>query len=582
MDFEYTLHPHLINRILGSRKGALMHITFFGAAQQVTGSCTMVECNGKYLLVDCGLPQGNDEKETGIELPFDAAAIDYVFLTHAHIDHTGRIPYLVRNGFKGKIFATSATVQLCEIMLADSAYIQEMEAEWKSRKAKRAGKKGIEPLYTVQDAQKSMQYFESCVYEEICEVDEGIKARFNDAGHLLGSSSIELWLKEGKERRKLVFSGDIGNFDQPLIKDPDYIDEADFVIMESTYGNRTHKKPENAVGSSVPTAIRAEELAQIIERTFKRGGNVVIPSFAVGRTQEILYLLRVIIEKKMCPTVADIPVFVDSPLSVKATHIFAGNLFGYMDEETMELVNKGINPILFPSLVTITDVEDSKALNRRKESCVIISSSGMCEAGRIKHHLKHNLWRSESTVLFSGYQAGGTLGRSILDGTRHVTIFGEQIDVRCEVCELHGISGHADQEGLVTWLKSFKKEIRRVFVVHGDKEVAPWFASFVSRTLGIKAYAPKVRERFDLLQEQKLPLAHDMKDTVLPYIRELEEALQSLKNQEDTLRAVVQRMEKAGKEPHMEEKKAVRLTNAIYRLASDLEYLKMKWGSDVD
>ena len=559
-----------------------MHITFFGAAQQVTGSCTLVECNGKYLLVDCGLPQGNDEKESGIELPFDAAAIDYVFLTHAHIDHTGRIPYLVRNGFKGKIFATSATAELCEIMLADSGHIQEMEAEWKSRKAKRAGKKGVEPLYTVEDAQKSMRFFESCVYEEICEIDEGIKVRFIDAGHLLGSSSIELWLKEGKERRKLVFSGDIGNFDQPLIKDPDYIDEADFVIMESTYGNRTHKKPEQAVGNSIPTAVRAAELAEIIERTFKRGGNVVIPSFAVGRTQEILYLLRVIIEKKLCPTITDIPVFVDSPLSVKATHVFAGNLFGYMDEETMELVNKGINPILFPSLVTITDVEDSKALNRRRESCVIISSSGMCEAGRIKHHLKHNLWRSESTVLFSGYQAGGTLGRSILDGARHVTIFGEQIDVRCEVCELHGISGHADQEGLVKWLKSFKKEIRHVFVVHGDKEVAPWFASFISRTMGLKAYAPKVMERFDLLKDQALPLAHDMKDTVLPYIRELEEALESLKSQEDTLRAVVQRMETAGKEPHLEEKKAVRLTNAIYRLASDLEYLKTKWGSDAD
>ena len=559
-----------------------MHITFFGAAQQVTGSCTLVEVNGKYLLVDCGLPQGNDEREVGMDLPFRADAIDYVFLTHAHIDHTGRIPLLVKEGFKGKIFATSATAQLCDIMLADSGHIQEMEAEWKSRKAIRAGKKGVEPLYTVQDAQNAMQFFESCVYEEICEIDEGIKVRFNDAGHLLGSSSIEFWLKEGKERRKLVFSGDIGNFDQPLIKDPDYIDEADFVIMESTYGNRVHKKPENAVGSSVPTHIRAQELAEIIERTFKRGGNVIIPSFAVGRTQEILYLLRVVIEKKLCPTVRDIPVFVDSPLSVKATHVFAGNLFGYMDDETMELVNKGINPILFPSLVTITDVADSIALNKRKESCVIISSSGMCEAGRIKHHLKHNLYRSECTVLFSGYQAGGTLGRSILDGARHVTIFGEQIDVRCEVCELHGISGHADQEGLIKWLTSFKKEPRRAFIVHGDKEVAPWFASFVTRTLNIQAYAPVALERFDLLDEALLPVGVEVDDKVVPYIRELREALEELKKQEASMLSVVQRMQTSGSELHMDEKRAVRLTNAIHRLASDLEYLKMKWAADAD
>ncbi|MGE4585108.1 MAG: MBL fold metallo-hydrolase RNA specificity domain-containing protein [Sphaerochaeta sp.] len=559
-----------------------MHITFFGAAQQVTGSCTLVECSGKYLLVDCGLPQGNDERESGIDLPFDAAAIDYLFLTHAHIDHSGRIPLMVRNGFKGKIFATSATIDLCEIMLADSGHIQEMEAEWKSRKAKRAGKKGEEPLYTVEDAQKSMQYFHGCEYKQICSIDEHIKVRFDDAGHLLGSSSIEMWLEESGEQRKIVFSGDIGNFDQPLIKDPDYIDEADFVVMESTYGNRLHDRPEEAKGQHITSLARAQELAEIIERTFARKGNVIIPSFAVGRTQEILYLLRLIIEQKLCPTIRDIPVFVDSPLSVKATHVFAGNLFGYMDAETMELVNKGINPILFPSLVTITDVQDSIALNQRKESCVIISSSGMCEAGRIKHHLKHNLWRSECTVLFSGYQAGGTLGRSILDGARHVTIFGEQIDVRCEVAELHGISGHADQKGLVKWLTSFKKEPRRAFIVHGDKEVAPWFASYVSRTLGIKAYAPALMERFDLLDEASLPVALPVEAALVPYLRQLAESLAELSKQEATLRSVVERMEQAGREKNLDEKRAVRLTNAINRLASDLEYLKIKWGPDAD
>ncbi|MDD4573157.1 MAG: MBL fold metallo-hydrolase [Sphaerochaeta sp.] len=559
-----------------------MNITFFGAAQQVTGSCTLVECAGKNILIDCGLPQGNDERESGTELPFVASSIDYLLLTHAHIDHSGRIPLLIKDGFKGKILTTPATIDLCEIMLADSGYIQESEAEWKSRKARRAGKNDVEPLYTVEDAKRAMQYFVPCEYETIVDLGGGMKVRFVDAGHLLGSSSVELWLKEGKEKRKLVFSGDIGNFDQPLIKDPEYIDNADFVIMESTYGNRLHSRPKNAVGYAVPTSVRAQELADIVERTFLRGGNVVIPAFAVGRTQEILYLLRVIIENKLCPSFPEFPVFVDSPLSVKATNVFAGNIFGYMDEETMALVDKGINPIIFPSLTTITAVEGSKALNRRKGSSVIISSSGMCEAGRIKHHLKHNLWRPESTVLFSGFQAGGTLGRSILDGARHVTLFGELIDVKCEVAELHGISGHADQSGLVKWLTSFKKEPKLAFIVHGDKEVAPWFASFVSRTLGIRAYAPKVLEHFNLLDEASLPVAKRVDDSVSPYLRELSEAVALLKKEEATLLSVVSRLEAAGKEKDLEEKRAVRLTNAINRLASDLEYLQIKWGGDPD
>lgn len=557
-----------------------MHITFFGAAQMVTGSCYMVEAGTKRLLVDCGLPQGSDEKECGTALAFDAATIDYLVVTHAHIDHTGRIPLLVKEGFTGSIYATSATVDLCEIMLADSGHIQEMEAQWKGRKAQRSGQAHVEPLYTVEDAQRAMAYFESCAYDEICTIDEHFKLRFRDAGHLLGSASVELWVREGEEERLLAFSGDIGNFDQPLIKDPHYIEQADYVVMESTYGNRVHKLPPHAVGSNVPTRIRAEELAQIIERTFSRGGNVIVPAFAVGRTQEILYLLRVIIEQHLCPTVSEIPVFVDSPLSVKATRVFAGNLFGYMDDETMALVNKGINPILFPSLVTVVDVADSIALNSRRGSSVIISSSGMCEAGRIKHHLKHNLWRDECTVLFSGYQASGTLGRSILDGARHVTIFGEQIDVRCEIAELSGISGHADQEGLITWIKAFKTPVKRTFVVHGDKDVAPWFASFLTRTLGFDAYAPKVLERFDLLDESALPIAQPVDDVVVPYIRQLRQAAQLLAKQEQTLLDVVQRMQKAGSEPLLEQKRAVRLTNAINRLASDLEFLGIKWAGD--
>ncbi|NLZ77646.1 MAG: MBL fold metallo-hydrolase, partial [Spirochaetales bacterium] len=472
-----------------------MDIQFYGANRYVTGSCTLVTGNGKKILVDCGLPHGNDAKIGGLQLPFDAKEIDYLLLTHAHIDHSGRIPLLIKDGFRGTIYATEATKELCSIMLADSAHIQESEAQWQNRKARRSGRPLVDPLYTVNDAYRSLSRFETIEYEEKRTIDEGVEIRFRDAGHLLGSALIELWLTEGAETRKLVFSGDLGNLDQPLIKDPVYITEADYVIMESTYGNRNHPPRIDEEGNAITSLHRAKELASIIRRTFDRGGNVIIPAFSVGRTQELLYLMRIIIEEGLCSRT--VPVFVDSPLSVKATRVFAGNLYGYMDEETMALVDAGVNPILFEGLTPVVDVNDSIALNHRTESCVIISSSGMCEAGRIKHHLKHNLWRRECTVIFSGYQAAGTLGRSIYDGARHVTIFGDQIDIRCEIAELHGTSGHADQEGLVSWLSKFEGDVQRVFVVHGDEEIAPWFASYVQRKLDRDAYAPHFGERFD-------------------------------------------------------------------------------------
>ncbi len=561
-----------------------MEITFFGAARHVTGSCTMVQCNGTTFLVDCGLPQGSDEKEVGMDLPFSPAQIDYVLLTHAHIDHSGRIPLLVKEGFKGTIFCTEATVDLCSIMLADSGHIQEMEAEWKSRKQVRAGKKPVEPLYTVEDASDAMELFVGCDYNKTIDVAPGIRARFVDAGHLLGSSSIEVWLEEGGKKKKIVFSGDIGNFDQPIVKDPEYLDFADYVVMESTYGNRLHAKPEGAPEGShnVPTEVRAKELAEIIRTTFAKGGNVIIPSFAVGRTQEILYLLRTIITRRMIPELKDIPVFVDSPLSVKATHVFAGNVEGYYDDEAMELVRQGVNPILFPSLVTVTAVEDSKALNYRKEPAVIISSSGMCEAGRIKHHLKHNLWRPECTIVFSGYQAGGTLGRSILDGARHVTIFGEQIDVRAQIRKLEGISGHADQDGLVRWLSAFKKKPEEVFIVHGEEDVATWFAGFVSKQLGVNAYAPSPMESFDLLAGA-LPVSEPIPFTSAQ-TKVIQEAFALLEKGRANLDSVVRRMQDAAArlDPADDAHKVARLANAITRLASDLDFLRIKWGGDAD
>jgi len=556
-----------------------MDITFYGAAKHVTGSCTYLKCNDKTILIDCGLPQGRDEKDMGEEFFFEPSLVDFVLLTHAHIDHSGRIPQLVKEGFKGEIWATSATRRLCDIMLSDSAHIQEMEAEWKSRKSIRAGKNKVEPLYTIQDALESLTYFNECNYDEKIELSKGISCRFVDAGHLLGSASIELWLEEDGKKRKLVFSGDIGNFDQPIIEDPHYLDDADIVIMESTYGDRIHKKPEGAVGNNIPTIARARELALIVRDTFSKGGNVVIPAFSVGRTQEILYLFRYILDNNLLPEYPNIPVFVDSPLSVKATEIFASSIQGYYDEEAMKMVNEGINPIIFPSLTTIVDVEQSKALNFRKEPCVIISSSGMCEAGRIKHHLKHNLWKPEATVIFSGYQAGGTLGRSILDGARHVTIFSEQIDVKCNVVSLHGISGHADQQGLLDWIKAFKKKPKQIFINHGEAEVAAYFASLVNKELKIKAYAPAPLETFSLIDATALPTQID---TPLPssISTKLYSSVDQLINEREILEAVVSRMIKASKKTDLNEKDAIRLTNAIERLRSDIEYLGIKWYGD--
>ncbi len=556
-----------------------MDITFYGAAKHVTGSCTYIKCGETTLLIDCGLPQGRDEKEMGTDFFFRPAEIDFVLLTHAHIDHSGRIPQLVKEGFRGEIWATSATRRLCEIMLSDSGHIQEMEAEWKSRKNKRAGKNSVEPIYTVSDANESLNYFKSTDYDKRVKLTDSISCRFVDAGHLLGSSSIELWLEEEGKKRKLVFSGDIGNFDQPIIKDPHYIEDADIVIMESTYGDRLHKKPEGAVGHNIPTIARARELANLVRDAFDKGGNVIVPAFSVGRTQEILYLFRFIIEHQLLEDYPDIPVFVDSPLSVKATQIFASSIQGYYDEESMRLVQQGINPILFKSLTTIVDVEESKALNSRKEPCVIISSSGMCEAGRIKHHLKHNLWKAESVVIFSGYQAIGTLGRSILDGARHVTIFGEQIDVRCKIKSLQGISGHADQEGLLQWIKNFKQKPKQIFINHGENEVASYFASIVSNQLKIKAYAPSSLESFSLLDTSVLPIQSESK---LPSTiqNQLLEAVSELIVERESLESVVSRMVAASKKEELREKDAIRLTNAIERLKSDLEDLSEKWCGD--
>lgn len=464
-----------------------MRLIFIGADHEVTGSCHVLEVCGRYILVDCGMEQGTDEFETA-ELPMNIADIDYVLLTHAHIDHSGMLPLLYARGFRGDVIATPATVDLCDIMLKDSAHIQMTEAEWKNRKGQRAGKEPVVPIYDMNDAEGVLEHFVSCDYDKVMDLCEGVKVRFSDAGHLLGSASIEVWINEDGEERKIVFSGDIGNLNRPIIKDPSYINDADYVVMESTYGDRYHNADVDYVS----------ELAGICQRTFDRGGNVVIPAFAVGRTQEMLYYFRKIKEEGLVKG-HSFEVYVDSPLAVEATQIFNENIAECFDEEAMELVRNGINPLRFPGLTLSVTSNDSIAINSDNKPKVIISASGMCEAGRIRHHLKHNLWRKECTIVFVGYQANGTLGRILLEGASEVKLFGEPIEVMAEIVKLEGVSGHADKAGLIKWITSFDNRLKQVFVVHGEDEVSTGFAKCLSDEYGLNASAPYSGAEFDMI-----------------------------------------------------------------------------------
>ena len=466
-----------------------MKLTFLGATHEVTGSCYYLEACGKKILVDYGMEQGQDLYENA-PMPVSASEIDMVLLTHAHIDHSGLLPLLCKEGFQGQIFSTGGTASLCRIMLLDSAHIQEFEAEWKNRKAERAGRQQVEPLYSRIDAENAIKCFVSVEYEQEKIIAEGITIRFVDAGHLLGSSSIEVTITEDGVTKKIIFSGDIGNTNQPLISDPVYLKGADYVVMESTYGDRTHERPEHAD--------YAAALADVIQRTFDRGGNVVIPSFAVGRTQEMLYFIRQIKQEGLVYGHDGFQVWVDSPLAIEATNIFRERMNDDFDKEAMELLRQGINPIGFEGLKVAVTSEESKAINDDKQPKIIISASGMCDAGRIKHHLKHNLWREESTVLFVGYQAVGTPGRAIVDGADSVKLFGEEIEVRAEICQLPGVSGHADDVGLMAWIKAMEERPKMVFVTHGEDKVTEFFLDRLINELGLNAYAPFSGTRFDL------------------------------------------------------------------------------------
>ena len=464
-----------------------MKLLFIGATHEVTGSCTYLEACGKRILIDYGMEQGRDVYEN-IRVPCAPSEIDYVFLTHAHIDHSGLLPLLYAGGFRGEIHATQATVSLCQIMLRDSAHIQEFEAEWRNRKAKRSGGDIYTPLYTMQEALGSLEHFVPHPYGEKISIADGITIRFLDAGHLLGSSSIEIWLEENGISKKLLFSGDIGNFHQPLIRDPQYADTADYVIMESTYGNRLHEKPKNYI----------QDFVQILLETFQRGGSVIIPSFAVGRTQELLYFLKQIKDQNLLGKYQDVPIYVDSPLAIEATEIFQRNKESCFDEEALAYVQRGENPIGVSGLRTAVTSEASMAINADTRSKIVISASGMCEAGRIRHHLKHNLWRKESTILFVGYQAKGTLGRIILEGAKSVNLFGEEIEIQAEIRRLAGISGHADNNGLLKWIGSFEKKPEKVFVIHGEDSVCQVFTDRLRNEMHLDAGAPYSGTVFNL------------------------------------------------------------------------------------
>lgn len=465
-----------------------MRIQFIGATHEVTGSCTLLEVAGKYYLIDCGMEQGRDVFQN-IDLPISAANIEAVFLTHAHIDHSGMLPKLCKDGFKGSIYATDVTCDLCNIMLRDSAHIQESEALWQKRKAERTGTVAPEAVYTVEDAITAISKFRRCSYGDIIHPGEGIELRFTDIGHLLGSACIELWLTESGSTKKIVFSGDVGNTNQGIIKDPQFVEETDYLVIESTYGNRLHNK-----GNTNTVA----ELAGYIKETLDKGGNVIIPSFAVGRTQELLYMLREIKHKNMVTGHPHFPVYVDSPLANEATAIFMQCNPVCFDEETTALIKQGINPIWFDDIRISLTSDDSKSINESNQPKVIISASGMCEAGRIRHHLKHNLWKENCTVLFVGYQSEGSLGRKLQNGEKTVTLFGEEISVKANIRSLHGKSGHADRDGLLNWLGGFKTKPELVFVNHGDHTSCEDFKALLNEQ-GYRADAPFSGTEYDLI-----------------------------------------------------------------------------------
>ena len=503
-----------------------MKITFIGATHEVTGSKTLIEVAGKYYLIDCGMEQGKDVFEN-VPLPVNPADIEAVFITHAHIDHSGMLPKLVKDGFKGPIFTTEVTANLCDIMLRDSAHIQMQEAEWKTRKSQRAGGEIVDPVYDLNDADAAIRLLRRCDYNKRYSISENISVRFTDVGHLLGSAAIEIWMSENDVTKKIVFSGDIGNTNRPLVRDPQPVKEADYLVIESTYGNRLHEPMKNDM---------ARDLAAVIQRALDRGGNLVIPAFAVGRTQELLYAIREIKQNGYVEGHDDFPVYLDSPLAVDATAIFMQCPKDYLDNATLDVLESGVNPIWFTNLHLAVTSEDSKNINFDPTPKVIIAASGMCDAGRIRHHLKHNLWRRESLIYFVGYQSNGTLGRSLVEGAEEVTLFGEKIAVNAEIAITGSASGHADQKGLLKWADSFEKRPELVFVNHGEDSSAECFRGLLESELGYDAVAPFSGTEYDLMTGEPIVITEGIP---VPEKKSVKKATGGAKKQDKNYRELV-------------------------------------------
>lgn len=503
-----------------------MDIQFLGAAKTVTGSNYLLKTKKHNIVIDCGMFQGNDEKEklNFREFPYDPKDIDFVILTHAHIDHSGRIPKLVKDGFRGKILCTKPTYDLCKIMLLDSAKIQESDVEWENKKRQRSGQKPLIPLYTREEAEISLKYFDPYLYDQKIKINENISIRFKDAGHILGSSILELWVNEDGEGTKIVFSGDLGMPGRPIIRDPEFIDDADYLILESTYGDTIHESYKDST----------EKLIQIINNTVVKGGTVIIPSFAVGRTQELIYELNKYYEYN--PEVEEymkVPIYIDSPMAIDATEVFKMNSNSF-NKEAKGLILKGDNPFNFGNLRYIRSQEESMALNKSNYPKVIISSSGMATAGRIRHHLKHNLWDSKNSLIFVGYQAEGTLGRILLDGVKKVKLLGEQIDVKLDIYDLEGFSGHADQKTLLNFIDKFKIKPKKIFLVHGEEEPANILAHKIKERFNIETIIPNLEDNFTISKhEMELKKGISLEPALLK--EDIENELESVYNQFEAL-----------------------------------------------